>query len=99
MNVIWSAWALAQLEQLHDWHCAEASQEVADRIVVGIFAVTRQLEELPYSGQFEPWLEHQGLGHRRVVVGNYKVVYRVLEEEVRIVDVFDSRQDPDKMTV
>ena len=37
---------------------------------------------------------HTSLGHRRVVVGNYKVVYRVLEEEeVRIVDVFDSRQD------
>jgi plasmid stabilization system protein ParE len=34
-----------------------------------------------------------------VVVGNYKVVYRVHEEEVRIVDVFDGRQDPGKMKV
>ncbi|MBK9417484.1 MAG: type II toxin-antitoxin system RelE/ParE family toxin [Flavobacteriales bacterium] len=47
----------------------------------------------------EPWLEHKGHGHRRVVVGNYKIVYRVHQEAVRIVDVFDSRQDPGKMKV
>ena len=72
---------------------------MADRLVDDILAAAQLVEQLPFGGQVEPWLAHKNLGHRRVVVGNYKVVYRVFEEEVRIVDVFDSRQDPDKMTV
>ena len=99
MKVVWSAWALRQLDEIHAWYSAEASPTVADRISEDILAGTSLLEQVPFGGQVEPWLEHQGLGHRRVVVGNHKVVYRVHEEEVRIVDVFDGRQDPGKMKV
>ena len=97
MKVVWSAWALQQLDEIHAWYTAEASPTVADRIVSEILAVTSLLQQFPFGGQVEPWSGHQGLGHRRVVVGSYQVVYRVLEEEVRIVDVFDARQDPGKM--
>ena len=99
MRVVWSAWSLQQLDEIHAWYCTQASAAVADRIVEDILAVTRLLEQFPYGGQVEPWLEQQGLGHRRVVLGNYKVVYRIFANEVRIVDVFDSRQDPGKMKV
>lgn len=99
MRVVWSAWALQQLDEIHAWYTAEASPTVADGIVSEILAVTSLLEHFPFGGQVEPWLEHQGQGHRRVVVGNYKVVYRVVVEEVRVVDVFDARQDPGKMKV
>ena len=70
---------------------------MADRIVSDILAVTRLLEQFPYGGQMEPWLVHTGQGHRRVVVGHYKVIYHVVEDAIRIVDVFDSRQDPERM--
>jgi plasmid stabilization system protein ParE len=99
VRVVWSAWSLQQLDEIHAWYRTQASPVVADRIAEDILAVTRLLEQFPYGGQVEPWLEQQGLGHRRAVVGNYKVVYRVLEAEVRMVDVFDSRQDPGKMKV
>ena len=99
MKVVWSAWALRQVDEIRAWYSAEASPEVADRIVEDILAVTHLLEQFPFGGQVEPWLEHKRLGHRRVIAGNYKVVYRVHQDEVRIVDVFDSRQDPGKMTV
>lgn len=99
MKVVWSAWALQQLDEIYAWYRTQAAAAVADRIVEDILAVTRLLEQFPYGGQVEPWLEHQGFGHRRLVVRNYKVVYRVIEDEVRIVDVFDSRQDPGKMKV
>ena len=51
----------------------------------------------PLQGQKEPFLEHLGLGHRRLVVSHYKVIYRVSGEYIYITDIFDSRQDPDKM--
>jgi len=48
-------------------------------------------------GQIEPTLEHLGLGHRRLIEGNFKIIYRVDGELVSVTDIFDSRMDPDKM--
>lgn len=51
----------------------------------------------PLKGQMEPYLESIGLEYRRLIVGHYKIVYRVIEENIYITDIFDSRQDPEKM--
>ncbi len=49
----------------------------------------------PRSGQREMALESAGREYRRVVVGNYKIIYSVDEEIVWIVDVWDCRMDPE----
>jgi plasmid stabilization system protein ParE len=97
--ILWSDWALRQLEEIHAFYAAEANTEVADRIINSILETTRLLEQFPIGGQLEPWLDHLGQGHRHVVVGHYKVIYQVVEDTVRIVDVFDSHQDPERMKV
>ena len=97
MRVLWSEWALLQLDEIHAYYTAGANADVADRIVASILETTLLLERFPFGGQMEPWLEHVGQGHRRLVIGNYKVIYQVVEDIVRIIDVFDSRQDPEKM--
>jgi plasmid stabilization system protein ParE len=51
----------------------------------------------PYIGQQEEYLEHLGKDHRRLIEGNYKIIYRVQGEDIYITDIFDSRQDPSKM--
>jgi hypothetical protein len=51
----------------------------------------------PLNDQKEPFLEHLGLGHRRLVESHYKIIYRVAGENIYVTDIFDSRQDPDKM--
>jgi toxin ParE1/3/4 len=51
----------------------------------------------PLQGPIEPFLEHLGLGHRRLVVSHYKIIYRVSGDYIYITDIFDSRQDPSKM--
>jgi len=33
----------------------------------------------------------------RLIESHYKIIYRVTEEFIYITDIFDSRQDPDKM--
>ena len=57
----------------------------------------RELARFPFGGQVEPYLEHLGGGHRRLVVGNFKVIYRVANDTVFITDIFDARQDPMRM--
>lgn len=40
----------------------------------------------PYVGQYEEYLEHLEKGHRRLVEGNFKIIYRIEEEGVYITD-------------
>lgn len=55
------------------------------------------LKRFPRGGQYEPYLDHLGEGHRRLVVGNFKVVYRIEGKTIYDTDIFDARQDPGKM--
>ncbi len=58
---------------------------------------TWQLEKYPNSGQIELNLEILNEGHRYLVKGNYKIIYKEIPEGLLITDVFDSRQDPIKL--
>lgn len=51
----------------------------------------------PHIGQLEEYLEHLEEGHRRLVEGNFKIIYKIKDEAVYTTDFFDSRQDPAKM--
>jgi hypothetical protein len=55
------------------------------------------LKDHSQSGQFEPELEGLQLGHRRVVVGPFKIIYRITPEQIVVTDIFDSRRDPKAM--
>lgn len=48
-------------------------------------------------GQIEDGLIELKQGHRYIVEGNYKIIYRVVGNEIYIVDVFDCRQNPQKI--
>ncbi len=58
-----------------------------------------KLKTYPYLGQKEILLEQLKLGHRYLVEGTYKIIYRVDEENniIYITDIFDTRQSTDKM--
>lgn len=70
-----SEYAAARLDDNWDYYAVEASERVADRITKKIVdEVDRPLEH-PRGGQYEPLLDHLGLKHRRLVSGNYKIIY------------------------
>jgi hypothetical protein len=45
----------------------------------------------------EEYLDHLGQAHRRVIEGNYKIIYKVTDDAIIVTDVFDTRQNPSKM--
>ena len=57
----------------------------------------RSLYRQPYKGQFELYLAKLNQGHRRLIEGNFKIVYRVEDNVIYVVDFFDSRDNPEKM--
>lgn len=57
-----------------------------------------RLKDAPYMGQEEEHLMHLGLGHRYLPVKPfYKIIYLVIQPFIYITDIFDTRQDPQKM--
>jgi len=97
MKIIWSKFAAEKLKEIFDYYKNKVSIRVAHKIKKSIFYSTKQLIKNPRLGQCEPLLENLGEGHRYIVSGNYKIIYREIAEGILITDVFDTRQNPIKL--
>ena len=94
MNIIISDYAKQQLRLIFIYHSEVASPSVAKKIINEIVNSFQVLEKFPEAGQADEFMKHHGKDYRRLVSGNYKIIYRIHENEIHISDVFDSRQDP-----
>ena len=97
MKLLYTEQAIVSLEEALDFIAPKISQGKLFEIRKQILDAADTLLLQPQQGQIEPYLEHLSLGHRRLVEGNYKIIYRIIGEYIYITDVFDSRQNPDKM--
>lgn len=53
----------------------------------------------PLMGAIEPLLNNRRLEYRSLVVHeHYKLVYRIEEPHIYIVDLWDTRREPDKLS-
>lgn len=94
MKVLWSDFSIEMLFAIHHYYKEKASPAIAKRIKTDILNATKQLKKHPSSGQIELTLEKLNEGHRYLIEGNYKIIYKEIPEGVLITDVFDTRQDP-----
>lgn len=71
---------------------------MAQKIVDGIISKSIALKNHSLMGQKEFLLEFKNENFRYLVYKNYKIIYKVESEKlIRIYDVFDCRQDPEKL--
>ena len=97
VKVFWTEFAINQLDQIFDYYKYTASLKVSKKIISGIIERTVMLEKNPFIGTKEPLLENRKKGYRFIVKGNYKIIYFVEENYVKISSVFDCRQNPIKL--
>ena len=97
MKLIYTEQSLESLEEALNFLAPKVSYEKLMKIRDGILDEAETLEENPFIGQEEPYLEHLKLGYRRIIKDNYKIIYRVVNRYIYITDIFDTRQDPAKM--
>lgn len=97
MEIIWTHFAIENLKVIFDFYTIKASKKVAHKIRVQILNATEQLINHPTSGQKEIHLQKLKKDFRYIVSGNYKIIYKVEGAQIIISDVFDTRQNPDKM--
>lgn len=97
MKIIWSDFAIENLKNIFKYYKIKASTKVAHEIRKQIFESTKKLINNPESGQVEFHLEKLEQNHRYLLSGNYKVIYKIEKDRIFVNDVFDVRQNPNRM--
>lgn len=97
MKLVYTEQAIISLQEIMDFLSPDVTAKKINEIRDTILAKADKLLENPHIGQVEEYLEHLGKSHRRVIEGNYKIIYRIVGDYIYITDIFDSRQDPSKM--
>ena len=97
LMVKWTEPASDRFDEIYDYLKGEAGKRTALKIVGKITAHTKILAQNPHAGPIEELLTGRGKDHRYLVQGNYKIIYRIENETVWIITLFDCRQNPEKM--
>lgn len=99
MKLVYSEYALEQLQRILDFLVyqqeipSQKALEIRDKILDKADTILSNV----YVAQKEELLEHLQLAHRRLIISNYKIIYTIKTDHILITDIFDTRQNPDKM--
>lgn len=98
-TIIWSRFSENQIDKIYDYYETRVNTKLAKKIVKSILSAPDQLIKNPKIGALESSLKNREIEYRYIVSTNYKIVYSVVEldKSVRIADVFDTRQHPNKI--
>ena len=99
IKIIWSDVAIAQLEDIFDFHKTIASHSIAQKLVKSIIKKSLILKSTPLLGVKEPLLSNRAFEYRFLIEKNYKIIYRFNDHLVRISTVFDCRQNPSRLKI
>jgi len=99
LKIFWTDSARFQLEEIFNYHREIAGLRIAQKLKNQLYNRTSQLVKFPESGPLEPLLSSRKLDYRYLVEGNYKIIYWIENQNIKIAAVFDCRQNPTKMQV
>ena len=98
-TVVWSNFAAYQLEITYQYLIIETNKKLASDQINQLLKATQNLTLFPNSGKLEPSLKNSKKEYRFIVKDHIKIFYTIEHDstEIRILDLFDSRQNPDKI--
>ena len=90
MRVNWTIPSLANLLSIREYISINNPMN-AERFIAELFdSVDSQLHDFPRSGRKIP--DKNNEDYREIIYGNYRIMYRVFTEEVRVLAVRNSKQ-------
>jgi toxin ParE1/3/4 len=97
VEIVWTNQALHKLNKFVDY-IAQDDLVTAEKWALKLIEITDQLIEQPKSGRIVPEYNEPNL--RELIIGNYRVIYRMRQEEntIYIQTVWHVRQDPPKLS-
>ncbi len=97
IKVFWTETALNNLEDIFEYYKYKASVKIARNLVKGIVKSTIQIQNSPNIGKKEELLADRKFKYRFLIIGNYKIIYWIDDNYIKIATVFDCRQNPEKI--
>ncbi len=97
MKVRFTLHAKDCLKRIYEYHKEKGKGKYGRTFRSNIIRKSLKLKDFPTLGRVEDNLDKLGKDHRFLIEGDYKIIYRVEGLDVFITDIFDTRQDPDKM--
>ena len=87
MKIYYTEQSLESLQESLEFISEQVSSEKLLQIRDQILNSTDILIKNPKLGQPEEYLEHLNLGHRRIIEGHYKIIYRIKGQTIYITDI------------
>ncbi len=97
MKIVFTDIAKSRLKDIYLYYKQEASLKVAQSIKDTILYEIGKLKKHPALGNEEEYLSKLKQGYRKLIIGNYKAIYRIIESTIVIDTIFDSRQEPKEL--
>lgn len=92
-RIIISFKARKSLRDFHNFLANEVSKKTADYVVKGILHSCRQLKD--FSGfSKEPYLAELPGEYRSVTQWNFKIIYSVEKDQIRVLNIIHTSRDP-----
>ena len=88
-KIIWSKQAKGSLKDIYDYY-RKKSQQGANNILSDLVNAPRKII---YSSQYQ--VDEINPKYRRIVVRDYKLIYKESGNTIMIVDIVSTRQSPD----
>jgi plasmid stabilization system protein ParE len=97
MRVVWSKLAEKRMDDVFEWY-ERKNKSVAIKIYNEILDSVEILKTFPYIAAIEPLLVDCAKTYRSLVVKClFKIVYRIENEDIYIVTVWNCRQKPNNL--
>ncbi len=93
ITILWSLDAIDSLESIFDYYF-DLSPQNAERIRKDIL---EKVSTLRFVKQYQ--IDEINPDYRRIIVRHYEVVYKVEKQSILILNIFDTRQDPEKSKI
>jgi len=100
LTIVWTDFAKNELRNIFQFYLEKTNFKIADKITEGIVNHVKMLCDHPKIGPVELSLQSRSREYRYLVFKNYKIIYWINTAKNRndIIDVFDARQNPEKIT-
>ena len=100
LKIFWTDFAKSELIKIFEYYKKHVSFRVARKITQGVSKEVLILSKHPLIGQVEEYLFGRKQEFRYLIYKNYKIIYWVnyQKNQIEISDVFDTRQNPIKLT-
>jgi len=93
MRIVWLPYALGDLVGIKQYYTKVAGKPVADKQVKKVTKATRLLEVHPYIGHPSPNDTDDDVLEWTIPNSSYTLPYMIVGDEIRILRVFDQRQE------